>query len=145
MTFSKEKFVKIKYHFNVSVFLGVFLMLCVPVLGSSQTIERVSADIPNRPKQYDVVETKQYQVVEVESLADAAAQLPSITEQAISDAKIDAATHLNKTLWFSAGFFFSVGGAIVSQWYQPFLPTARVLGKPPEVKARFGDPPCFVA
>ena len=50
---------KIKYHFNVSVFLVIFLMLCVPVLGYSQAIERVTIDMPEGPKQYDVIETKE--------------------------------------------------------------------------------------
>ena len=85
---------KIKYHFNVSVFLVVFLMLCVPALGYSQAIERVTIDTPDDPKQYDVIETKQYQVVEVESLADAPAQLPSVMEQAISDAKSKTLRHI---------------------------------------------------
>ena len=130
---------KIKYHFNVPVFLVVFLMLCVPVLGYSQAIERVTIDTPDGPKQYDILETKQYQVVEVESLTDAPGQLPSVMGQAISDAKSDAAAHLNKTLWFSAGFFFPMGGTLISQWYQPFLPTARAVGKPPEYVAFYYD------
>ena len=130
---------KIEYHFNVSVFFMVFLMLCVPALGYSQAIERVTIDAPEGSKQYDVIETKRYQVVEVESLTDAPAQLPSVMEQAISDAKQDAAAHLNKTLWFSAGFFFPIGGTLISQWYQPFLPTGRVLGKSPEYIAFYYD------
>ena len=60
-------------------------------------------------------------------------------EQAISDAKQDAAAHLNKTLWFSAGFFFPIGGTLISQWYQPFLPTGRVLGKSAEYIAFYYD------
>lgn len=130
---------KRKYHFNVSVILVAFLMFCVPVLGESQDIQRVTVDTPERPKQYDVIETKQYQVVEVDPVAEAARQLPSLIEQAISDAKEDAATHLNKTLWFSTGFFFPIGGTLISQWYQPFLPTARVLGKPAEYVAFYFD------
>ena len=128
-----------KYHFILSVSLVVLVMFCVPVLGESQDIQRITVDTPDRPKQYDVIETKQYQVVEVESLADTAGQLPSVMGQAISDAKQDAAAHLNKTLWFSAGFFLPIGGPLISQWYQPFLPTGRVLGKSPEYIAFYYD------
>ena len=115
------------------------MILCVPVLGYSQTIERVTIETQDDPQQYDVIETKQYQVVEVESLKDASAEIPSVMEAAISDAKTDAAAHLNKTLWFSAGFFFPIGGALISQWYQPFLPTGRVLGKSPEYVGFYYD------
>lgn len=115
------------------------MILCVPVLGYSQTIERVTIETQGDPKQYDVIETKQYQVVEVESLKDASAEIPSVMEAAISDAKTDAAAHLNKTLWFSAGFFFPIGGTLISQWYQPFLPTGRVLGKSPEYVGFYYD------
>ena len=92
-----------------------------------------------KPKQYDVIETKQYQLVEVESLKETATQLPTIMAEAIRDAKEDASAHLNKTLWFSAGFFFPIGGTLISQWYQPFLPTGRVLGKSPEYVAFYYD------
>ena len=130
---------KIRFHFIISVMLVVLMILCVPVLGYSQTIERVTIETQGDPKQYDVIETKQYQVVEVESLKDASAEIPSVMEAAISDAKTDAAAHLNKTLWFSAGFFFPIGGTLISQWYQPFLPTGRVLGKSPEYVGFYYD------
>ena len=123
---------KIRFHFIISVMFVMFVMLFLPVSGYSQVIERVTIETQDRPKQYDVIETKQYQVVEVEALKDASAEIPSVMEQAISDAKADAAAHLNKTLWFSAGFFFPIGSTLISQWYQPFLPTGRVLGKSPE-------------
>jgi hypothetical protein len=47
--------------------------------------------------------------------------------------------HLNRTLWLSTGCFFPLIGPVVSQWYQPFMPTARVLGKSPEYVAFYYD------
>lgn len=114
-------------------------LFCLPMQSFAQVFKRISVETDEGTKQYDVIETKQYQVVEVESLTDAAAELPTVMGQAISDAKTDAAAHLNRTLWFSAGFFFPGVGAIVSQFYQPFLPTARVLGKPPKYVAFYYD------
>ncbi|MDE0636641.1 MAG: hypothetical protein OXI43_12445 [Candidatus Poribacteria bacterium] len=107
-------------------------MLCLSVLRLSVANDRIHVIEDGKPKQYDVVETKQYQLVEVESLGDAATQLPTIMEEVIRNAKIDAAAHLNKTMWFSAGCFFPVLGTLGLQWYPVSKPTARTLGKSPE-------------
>ena len=130
---------KIKDSFHALVIFVVLVMLCLPGLRLDAANDRIHVMEDGEPKQYDVVETKQYQLVEVESLKDAATQLPTIMEEAIRDAKTDAAAHLNKMLWFSGGFFFPVVGTMLSQWYQPFLPTGRVLGKSPEYIAFYYD------
>ena len=130
---------KIKDSFYALVIFVVLVMLCLPVLRLGVANDRIHVMEDGKPKQYDVVETKQYQLVEVESLKDTATQLPTIMEEAIRDAKTDAAAHLNKMMWFSAGFFFPGVGILVSQWYQPFLPTGRVLGKSPEYIAFYFD------
>ena len=130
---------KLNFDFKVFWLFIAMGLFCLPMQSFAQVSKRISVETDAGTKQYDVIETKQYQVVEVESLTDAAAELPTVMGQAISDAKADAAAHLNKTLWFSAGFFFPIGGTLISQWYQPFLPTARVLGKPPEYVAFYYD------
>lgn len=115
-------------------------LICgLPSLSFSQVKDRISVKADGTQKQYDVIETKRYEIVEVEELGNDLEVLKSVAEQAISDAERDAAAHLNKTLWFSTGCFFSFMGPAVSQWYQPFMPTARVLGKPPEYVAFYYD------
>ena len=130
---------KINLHLNLWVLLTVAISFSSPFIHLSEANERRTLTVNGTPKQYDVIETKRYQVVEVESLEDVADTTMSLEEQAISDAERDAVLHLNKTLWFSTGCFMPVIGPIVSQWYQPFMPTARVLGKPPEYVAFYYD------
>ena len=108
-------------------------------LGFCSENERVTVEVNGRPKQYDVIETKRYEIVEVEDSAITPAELKSIAEQAVSDAEKDATAHLNRVLWFTTGCFLPVVGPIISQRYQPFLPTARVLGKSPEYVAFYYD------
>ena len=130
---------KINYHF---ILLGLLILLFIfgtQTLGRCQETKRITADIEGRPKQYDVIETKRYEIVEVNDSPITLDALTSVAEQAIMDAEKDAAAHLNRTLWFTAGFFFPVGGSIISQFYQPFLPTAPVLGKSPEYIAFYYD------
>ena len=130
---------KINYHF---ILLGLLILLFIfgtQTLGHCQETKRITADIKGRPKQYDVIETKRYEIVEVNESPITPDALTSVAEQAIMDAEKDAAAHLNRTLWFTAGFFFPGGGSIISQFYQPFLPTARVLGKSPEYIAFYYD------
>ena len=117
----------------------VTLIFGSPSLSFSQVNDRISVRTDGNLKQYDVIETKRYEIVEVEELGNDPAVLKSVAEQAVSDAEKDAAAHLNRTLWFSTGCFFSFAGPVVSQWYQPFMPTARVLGKPPEYVAFYYD------
>ena len=130
---------KINYHF---ISLGLFIMLFIfgtQTVGLCQDIERVTVDEDGRPKKYDVIETKRYKVIEVEDSPVTQNELTSVAEQAIADAEKDAAAHLNRTFWFSAGFFFPIVGTVASQYYQPFMPTARVLGKSPEYVAFYYD------
>ena len=54
-------------------------------------------------------------------------------------AEKDAVAHLHRTLWFSTGCFFPLVGPIFSQCHQPFMPTARVLGKSPQYVAFYYD------
>lgn len=108
-------------------------------LGFCEENERITVEVNGRPKQYDVIETKRYEIVEVEDAAITPADLKSIAEQAIADAEKDATAHLNSTLWFSTGCFFPLIGPIISQHYQPFMPTARVLGKSPQYVAFYYD------
>ncbi len=130
---------RIKNSFYALVIFVALVMLCLPVLRLGIANDRIHVMEDGKPKQYDVIETQQYQLVEVESLKETATQLPTIMAEAIRDAKADASAHLNKTLWFSAGFFFPIGGTLISQWYQPFLPTGRLLGKSPEYVAFYYD------
>ena len=130
---------KITFYFNLLGFLVATLIFVLPMLSFSETNDRISVQIDGRTKQYDVIETKQYKIVEVENSENTPDGLGSIIEQAISDAEKDASAHLNKTLWFSTGFFFPVVGTVLSQWYQPFMPTARVLGKSPTYVAFYYD------
>ena len=116
------------------------LIFGTPSLSLSQVKnDRISVQTDGNVKQYDVIETKRYEIVEVEELGNDPEVLKSVAEQAINDAEKDAAAHLNRTLWFSTGCFFPLIGPVVSQWYQPFMPTARVLGKSPEYVAFYYD------
>lgn len=120
--------------------LYVFLILTLSTgTGFSQENERITAEVDGRPKKYDVIETKRYEIVEVENSPITPAALKSVAEQAVADAEEDAAAHLNRTLWFSTGCFFPLIGPILSQHYQPFMPTARVLGKSPQYVAFYYD------
>ena len=130
---------KINYHF---ITFGLLIMLFIfgtQTVGLCQEIERVTVDDNGQPKQYDVIEIKRYKVIEVEESPQTPDSLNSVAEQAIADAEKDAAAHLNRPFWFSAGFFFPIIGTVVSQYYQPFMPSARVLGKPSEYVAFYYD------
>ena len=107
--------------------------------GFSEENERITAEVDGRPKKYDVIETKRYEIVEVEDSPTTPEALKSVAEQAVADAEKDAAAHLNRTLWFSTGCFFPLIGPVFSQRYQPFMPTARVLGKSPQYVAFYYD------
>ena len=117
----------------------MLLIFGTQTIGLCQETERITVDVNGQPKQYDVIETKRYEIVEVDDSPITPDALTSVAEQAINDAEKDASRHLNRTFWFTAGFFFPVVGAAVSQFYQPFLPTARVLGKSPEYIAFYYD------
>lgn len=117
---------------NLWIFLMASVIFSTPILSFSVGNERRTVEVNGVPKQYDVIETKQYKIIEVQDPTNLADAPMSVEAQAIHDAEQDAAAHLNKTLWFTAGCFFPLAGPLVSQWYQPFMPTARVLGKPPE-------------
>ena len=130
---------KINYHFILFGLLIVFLIFGTYTLGFCQETDRITVDVNGQPKQYDVIETKRYEIVEVDESPITPDALTSVAEQAITDAEKDAGAHLNRTFWFTAGFFFPVGGSIISQFYQPFMPTARVLGKSPEYIAFYYD------
>ena len=107
--------------------------------GFCEENKRITAEVNGRPKQYDVIETKRYEIVEVEESPTTPDAVKSVAEQAIADAEKDAVAHLNRTLWFSTGCFLPGIGPIFSQRYQPFMPTARVLGKSPQYVAFYYD------
>ena len=127
---------KTTLHFILYIFL---ILTFSSGTGFSEENERITAEVDGRPKKYDVIETKRYEVVEVEDSPVTPAALKSVAEQAVADAEKDAAAHLNRTLWFSTGCFFPLIGPILSQRYQPFMPTARVLGKSPQYVAFYYD------
>lgn len=129
----------INFRSNLWILLMASLIFSTPILSFSVGNERRTVEVNGVPKQYDVIETKQYKIIEVQDPEDLIDRPMSIEMQAIQDAEQDAAMHLNKTLWFTAGCFFPLVGPLVSQWYQPFMPTARVLGKPPEYVAFYFD------
>ena len=130
---------KTNFHLNLWVLLTVIFIFGSSFVRVSTADERISVKVDGVPKQYDVIETKRYEIVEVEDSPNTPDALQSVAVQAIRDAERDAAAHLNKTLWFSTGCFLSFIGPVVSQWYQPFMPTARVLGKSPEYVAFYYD------
>ncbi len=107
--------------------------------GFCQESERITAEVDGRSKKYDVIETKRYEIIEVKDSPVTTEALKSVAEQAVADAEKDAAAHFNRTLWFSTGCFFPLIGPIFSQRHQPFMPTARVLGKSPEYVAFYYD------
>lgn len=107
--------------------------------GFCQESERITAEVDGRSKKYDVIETKRYEIIEVKDSPVTTEALKSVAEQAVADAEKDAAAHFNRTLWFSTGCFFPLIGPIFSQRYQPFMPTARALGKSPEYVAFYYD------
>ena len=115
------------------------LIFGLPSLTLSEVNDRISVQTDGAPKKYDVIETKRYEIIEVEASPNTPAALASVAEQAIKDAEKDAVAHLNRSLWFSTGCFFSLIGPILSQRHQPFMPTARVLGKSPEYVAFYYD------
>lgn len=129
----------INFRSNLWILLMAALIFSTPLLSFSVGNERRTVEVNGVPKQYDVIETKQYKIIEVQDSEDLIDRPMPIEIQAIQDAEQDAAMHLNKTLWFTAGCFFPLAGPLVSQWYQPFMPTARVLGKPPEYVAFYFD------
>lgn len=131
-----EKIVKTTLHLILYVFL---ILILSSGTGFSQENERITAEVDGRAKKYDVIETKRYEIVEVEDSPITPAALKSVAEQAVADAEKDAAAHLNRTLWFSTGCFFPLIGPIFSQRHQPFMPTARVLGKSPQYIAFYYD------
>lgn len=130
---------KINYHFKISGFLITVLIICLPMYGFSKGTDEVTVNVDGSKKQYHVIETKQYKIVEVEESPKDIEELKSVAEQAISDGEKDAAAHLNRTFWFTTGCFLPVIGPILSQRYQPFMPTGRVLGKSPEYVAFYYD------
>ena len=130
---------RINFHFILFGLLIITFIFGTHLLGICQENERITVEVDGRPKQYDVIETKRYEIVEVEDSAVTPDALQSVAAQAVSDAEKDAVVHLNRTLWFSTGCFFPLVGPIVSQRYQPFMPTARVLGKSPEYVAFYYD------
>ena len=134
-----EDRVKVNLHFILCGLLLITFIFGSHLSGFCEENERITAEVDGRPKQYDVIETKRYEIVEVEDSAITPAELKSIAEQAVADAEKDAGKHLNRTLWFSTGCFFPLIGPIFSQRYQPFMPTARVLGKSPQYIAFYYD------
>lgn len=130
---------KINLRFNLCGLLIIIFIFGSYMSGFCQESERITAEVDGRPKKYDVIETKRYEIVEVEDSPVTPAALKSVAEQAVADAEKDAAAHLNRTLWFSTGCFFPLIGPIISQHYQPFMPTARVLGKSPQYVAFYYD------
>ncbi|MCG9129758.1 hypothetical protein JT359_19385 [Candidatus Poribacteria bacterium] len=132
---------KLNYHFKLLGFIITILFFSIPMYsfcdGNDQVI--VDVDVDGDKKKYHIIETKQYKIVEVEDSPKSIEQLRSVAEQAIRDGEKDAVAHLNKVFWFSTGCFFPVIGPILSQRYQPFTPTARVLGKSPEYVAFYYD------
>ena len=130
---------KINLRFNLCGFLIITFIFGSYTSGFSQESERITAEVDGRPKKYDVIETKRYEIVEVEDSPITPDALKSIAEQAVADAEKDAGAHFNRALWFSTGCFFPLIGPIFSQRYQPFMPTARVLGKSPQYVAFYYD------
>ncbi len=130
---------KVDFHFSLLGLLIIIFILSWHPFGFCEERERISVETDARPKQYDVIETKRYEIVEVEDSPETPEALKSVAEQAIIDAEKDAAAHLNRTMWFSTGCFFSMIGPMLSQRYQPFMPTARVLGRSPEYVAFYYD------
>ncbi|RKU23861.1 hypothetical protein C6499_17700 [Candidatus Poribacteria bacterium] len=126
-------------HYKLLGFLIIGFIFGAHVPGFCEENERITVEVNGRPKQYDVIETKRYEIVEVEGSAVTPDALESVAEQAVKDAEKDAVVHLNRTLWFSTGCFFPLVGPIFSQRYQPFMPTARVLGKSPQYVAFYYD------
>ena len=130
---------RINFHFILFGLLIITFIFGTHLLGLCQENERITVEVEGRPKQYDVIETKRYEIVEVEDSPVTPDALQSVAAQAVSDAEKDAVAHLNRTLWFSTGCFLPLVGPIISQRYQPFMPTARVLGKSPEYVAFYYD------
>ncbi len=130
---------KINLRFNLLGFLIITFIFGPYMLGFCEGNERITAEVDGRPKKYDVIETKRYEIIEVEASPVTREALKSVAEQAVADAEKDAAAHFNRTLWFSTGCFFPLIGPIFSQRHQPFMPTARVLGKSPEYVAFYYD------
>ena len=130
---------KINFHFILFRILIITFIFGTYSVGFCAENERITVETDGRPKQYDVIETKRYEIVEVEDPAVTPDALRSVAAQAVKDAEKDAVAHLNRTLWFSTGCFFPLIGPIFSQRYQPFMPTARVLGKSPQYVAFYYD------
>ena len=130
---------KINFHFILFGLLIITFIFGIHSLGFCEENERITVEVNGRPKQYDVIETKRYEIVEVEDSAITPTELKSVAAQAVADAEKDAVAHLNRTLWFSTGCFFPLIGPIFSQRYQPFMPTARVLGKSSQYVAFYYD------
>ena len=130
---------KINFHFNLLGPLIITFIFGVHALGICEENKRITVETNGDPKQYDVIETKRYEIVEVEDAPTKPDELQAVAVQAVKDAEKDAVAHLNRTLWFSTGCFFPLVGPILSQRYQPFMPTARVLGKSPQYVAFYYD------
>lgn len=133
------KIVKTKDH-NYILAISIFVFIFgSSLLGFCEEHERITFENNGQTKRYDVIETKRYEIVEVEESVVSPDRLESVAEQAVKDAEKDAKYHLNPTLWFSTGCFLSFVGPVLSQRYQPFMPTGRVLGKSPQYVAFYYD------
>ena len=84
-----------KRKFNIETCLYVLLIsTLISGTGFCEENKRITAEVDGRPKQYDVIETKRYEIVEVEESPATPDAVKSVAEQAIVDAEKDAVAHL---------------------------------------------------
>jgi len=106
---------------------AAYIMICLylfTLLGGS-VLNQVCADIENYDQYLPNTSKKQHPKTD--------------EQQAIADAKKDAAAHTNPILWISGSFFFPIIGPIASQVYYGKVPGARLIGKSPTYIAFYVD------
>lgn len=125
---------RLSSYFDLSVFIVITLMF-----GVYSLIPTYAQEGPD--ELYDVQQLPSGEVeIIVPGRIKKADNLPkSDVEQAIADAKRDVKAHVNKTMWFTNGCFFSLVGTNLSQRNLKSIPAARTLGKSPQYVAFYID------
>ena len=125
---------KMSSYFHLLVFIVITFMFSVSLLMLTHAQEPSTT-------QYDVQQlpSGEVEIIVPGRIKGAPDPPKSDAEKAIADAKRDVKTHVNKTLWFTNGCFFSIVGNILSQRNLKSVPAARTLGKSPQYVAFYID------
>lgn len=125
---------KISSYFDLLIFVIITLMFSVYLLTSTYAQEH-----PDEQYNVQQLPSGEVEIILPGRIKEADNPPKSDVEQAIADAKRDVKAHLNKTMWFTNGCFFSFIGINLSQRNLKSIPAARTLGKSPQYVAFYID------